>query len=60
MLELFNQNKFICGVDESGRGSLAGPVTAAAVILPKKYKNSDINDSKKINKKVEFIYIMKS
>ena len=51
MLELFNQNKFICGVDESGRGSLAGPVTAAAVILPKKYKNSDINDSKKINKK---------
>lgn len=37
------------GCDESGRGCLAGPVYAAAVIFPKKFKNSLINDSKKLN-----------
>ena len=35
-----------CGTDEAGRGCLAGPVTAAAVILPKKFKNKLLNDSK--------------
>ncbi|WP_053992115.1 ribonuclease HII [Mangrovimonas sp. TPBH4] len=35
-----------CGTDEAGRGCLAGPVTAAAVILPNNLKNSLINDSK--------------
>jgi ribonuclease HII len=35
-----------CGTDEAGRGCLAGPVTAAAVILPKKFKNRILNDSK--------------
>jgi ribonuclease HII len=35
-----------CGTDEAGRGCLAGPVTAAAVILPKKFKNKILNDSK--------------
>ena len=49
MLSLFDNKKIVCGVDEAGRGSLAGPVTAAAVILPKNYKNSLIKDSKKIN-----------
>ena len=49
MLSLFDNKKIVCGVDEAGRGSLAGPVTAAAVILPKNYKNSFIKDSKKIN-----------
>ncbi len=44
-------NKIECGVDEAGRGCLAGPVTAAAVILPANYKNSRINDSKKLSKK---------
>lgn len=34
------------GCDEAGRGCLAGPVVAAAVIFPKSYQNSDINDSK--------------
>ena len=38
--------KFECGTDEAGRGCLAGPVTAAAVILPKKFENQTINDSK--------------
>lgn len=37
-----------CGTDEAGRGCLAGPVTAAAVILPKSFRNKLINDSKKL------------
>lgn len=37
------------GCDEAGRGCLAGPVYAAAVIFPKKFKNSLIDDSKKLN-----------
>ncbi len=37
------------GCDEAGRGCLAGPVYAAAVILPKKYKNKWLNDSKKLS-----------
>ena len=49
MLKAFNNNLFVCGVDEAGRGCLAGPVTAAAVILPKNYKNKLIQDSKKLN-----------
>ncbi|HEY9186033.1 MAG TPA: ribonuclease HII [Salegentibacter sp.] len=36
-----------CGTDEAGRGCLAGPVTAAAVILPKDFRNKLLNDSKK-------------
>ncbi len=40
-----------CGCDEAGRGCLAGPVTAAAVILPINFTNSVLNDSKKISKK---------
>ena len=39
------------GCDEAGRGCLAGPVVAAAVILPKGYKNIKLDDSKKISKK---------
>ncbi|MBU1017663.1 ribonuclease HII [Patescibacteria group bacterium] len=38
----------IAGVDEAGRGPLAGPVVAAAVILPESYRNKDIQDSKKL------------
>jgi len=38
----------IAGIDEAGRGPLAGPVVAAAVILPANYNNELINDSKKI------------
>tara|TARA_B100000945_G_scaffold290633_1_gene264516 strand:- start:22 stop:618 length:597 start_codon:yes stop_codon:yes gene_type:complete len=49
MLKAFNNKLFVCGVDEAGRGCLAGPVTAAAVILPKNYRNKLIQDSKKIN-----------
>lgn len=39
------------GCDEAGRGCLAGPVFAAAVILPREFKNKVINDSKKLNDK---------
>ena len=42
---------FIAGVDEVGRGPLAGPVVAAAVILPQNCKIKGLNDSKKIPKK---------
>lgn len=38
-----------CGTDEAGRGCLAGPVTAAAVILPEGFNNLKINDSKQIS-----------
>lgn len=41
-------HRLIAGVDEVGRGPLAGPVIAAAVILPPDYENADIDDSKKL------------
>jgi len=40
-----------CGTDEAGRGCLAGPVTAAAVILKPNFKNKILNDSKQISEK---------
>ena len=44
--------KFVeCGTDEAGRGCLAGPVTAAAVILPPSYSHSLLTDSKKLTAK---------
>ena len=43
--------KMICGVDEAGRGPLAGPVCAAAVILPKGLELPGLNDSKKLTDK---------
>jgi ribonuclease HII len=48
---------YICGIDEVGRGPLAGPVVAAAVILPKNCEILYINDSKKLSaKKREELY----
>lgn len=41
----------VCGVDEAGRGPLAGPVFAAAVILPDGLENIGLNDSKKLTEK---------
>jgi ribonuclease HII len=40
--------RLIAGIDEAGRGPLAGPVVAAAVVLPDRYSHPDINDSKKL------------
>jgi ribonuclease HII len=46
----FTKDKIEAGCDEVGRGCLAGPVVAAAVILPKKYKHKALNDSKQLSK----------
>ncbi|MCD4768990.1 MAG: ribonuclease HII [Bacteroidales bacterium] len=52
MLKSFFSRKLIeAGCDEAGRGCLAGPVVAAVVILPKRYKNEILNDSKKLTAK---------
>ena len=51
MLKNFTSDKIIAGCDEAGRGCLAGPVVAAAVILPKGFKNITLNDSKILSKK---------
>ena len=44
-------NKIEAGCDEAGRGCLAGPVVAASVILPKRFKHPLLNDSKQLSKK---------
>ena len=50
--ELYNEGfEFICGTDEAGRGPLAGPVVAAAVILPKNMIIEGVNDSKQLTEK---------
>jgi len=47
----FQSEKIEAGCDEAGRGCLAGPVVAAAVILPKDYKHKALNDSKQLSEK---------
>lgn len=47
----YNEFDYICGIDEAGRGPLAGPVVAAAVILPKDCYIEYLNDSKKLSEK---------
>ena len=49
--EKYKQYDFICGIDEVGRGPLAGPVVAGAVILPKDCRILYINDSKQLSEK---------
>lgn len=51
MLKKFHRFLLEAGTDEAGRGCLAGPVTAAAVILPPEYSNGLLNDSKKLSPK---------
>ena len=52
-----NGFEVVCGVDEAGRGPLAGPVFAAAVILPENYSHEILNDSKKLSeKKRDLVY----
>jgi ribonuclease HII len=50
----FNKTLIEAGCDEAGRGCLSGPVFAAAVILPKKFKNNLLNDSKKLSEKIRY------
>ena len=47
----YEEYTYICGIDEVGRGPLAGPVVAGAVILPKDCRILYINDSKKLSQK---------
>ena len=52
MLKLkYSKHSYECGTDEAGRGCLAGPVTAAAVILPDTFSNELLNDSKQLSEK---------
>lgn len=49
LLPYYNENLIEAGCDEAGRGCLAGSVYAAAVILPKDYRNEALNDSKRLS-----------
>ena len=49
LMKKFSEFKHEVGVDEAGRGSLAGPVTAAAVILGKNFKGNNLDDSKRLS-----------
>ena len=51
LLSRFSDFILECGTDEAGRGCLAGPVTAAAVMLPDEFKSELLNDSKKLSEK---------
>jgi ribonuclease HII len=51
LLSKFSDFILECGTDEAGRGCLAGPVTAAAVMLPDEFKSELLNDSKKLSEK---------
>jgi ribonuclease HII len=51
LLQYHTQGEIEAGCDEAGRGCLAGPVFAAAVILPPDYSNPDLNDSKQLSHK---------
>jgi len=50
LLSCFSRKYIEAGCDEAGRGCLAGPVVAAAVILPKRYRHDVLNDSKQLTK----------
>ncbi len=49
LLNNYSSKALECGTDEAGRGCLAGPVTAAAVILPQNFSNHILNDSKQLS-----------
>ena len=49
LLKQFSDFNLECGTDEAGRGCLAGPVTAAAVMLPLNFENTVLTDSKKLS-----------
>ncbi|MEO5777020.1 MAG: ribonuclease HII [Flavobacterium sp.] len=48
----FSDHNIECGTDEAGRGCLAGPVTAAAIILPEGFELELLNDSKQLSEKI--------
>ncbi|MBI9055016.1 MAG: ribonuclease HII [Bacteroidales bacterium] len=54
LLSFYKENTIEAGCDEAGRGCLAGPVVAAAVILPPDFKHQVLNDSKQISEKKRY------
>lgn len=54
LLLYIQEGRLEAGCDEAGRGCLAGPVFAAAVILPANFKNDQLNDSKKLTEKQRY------
>ena len=54
LLSFLEENRIEAGCDEAGRGCLAGPVFAAAVILPPDFKSELLNDSKKLSEKKRY------
>ena len=55
LLPYFEEGRVEAGCDEAGRGCLAGPVFAAAVILPPGFENELLNDSKKLTEKQRYL-----
>lgn len=55
LLSQYTPDLIECGCDEAGRGCLAGAVYAAAVILPKNYRNEKLNDSKQLTEKQRYL-----
>ena len=55
LINTFSKQVLECGTDEAGRGCLAGPVTAEAVILDPKFENIILNDSKQLSEKKRFL-----
>ena len=54
LLPYLEKGRIECGVDEAGRGCLAGPVFAAAVILPESFSNELLNDSKQLTERQRY------
>ncbi|MEC5167085.1 ribonuclease HII [Flavobacterium sp. PL11] len=54
LLPFFHVENLECGTDEAGRGCLAGPVTAAAILLPVNFRNEILTDSKQLNEATRF------
>ena len=57
LLNSYSNLNFECGTDEAGRGCLAGPVTAAALILPEDFLNELLNDSKALRISGNFLFM---
>jgi ribonuclease HII len=55
LLSYLNHDELEAGCDEAGRGCIAGPVCASAVILPKKFHHPLLNDSKKLDEETRYI-----
>lgn len=55
LLSFYKKNQIEAGCDEAGRGCLAGPVFAAAVILPTNFEHELLNDSKKLTEKQRYL-----